>query len=71
MVVQQKRIHLHGRKAIYDARVSRPQEVKREQHDMVLRKKMDTSKEEYIVAMYFFEQYHSNRCWDTVTKARD
>ena len=32
---------------------------------------MEKSKEEYIVAMYFFEHYHSKRCWDTVDKAKD
>ena len=37
----------------HDARVSRQQEVKIQRRDMVLRKKMETSKEEYIVAMYF------------------
>ena len=32
--------------------------------------KIDASKEDYIVGVYFYEMYHSGRCWTTVRGAR-
>jgi hypothetical protein len=31
---------------------------------------LDKAKEDYINAIYFYEQYHSKQCWLTVEKAR-
>ena len=35
-----------------------------------IEKKLQDCKEENIVAIYFFEQFHSPRCWKTVAQAR-
>jgi hypothetical protein len=31
---------------------------------------LDKAKEDYINAIYFYEQYHSKQCWLTVENAR-
>ena len=36
----------------------------------MLRKKYANATEEYVVAIYFYEQYHSPRCWKSVEEAR-
>ena len=35
-----------------------------------LRKQYENATEEYVVAIYFYEQYHSPRCWLTVNRER-
>ncbi len=35
-----------------------------------MQKKIEVSREDYIVGVYFYEIYHSNRCWKTVRVAK-
>jgi hypothetical protein len=34
----------------------------REKEELAMQKKIDASREEYIVGVYFYEMYHSDRC---------
>jgi len=39
--------------------------------DISLKKQYANASEEYGIAIYFYEQYHSPRCWATVEEAND
>ena len=45
-------------------------EARQRAEEMKMNKQLEGYKEENIVAIYFFEQYHSPRCWKTVAQAR-
>ena len=45
-------------------------EARQRAEEVKLKKKREDYKEENIVAIYFFEQFHSPRCWKTVAQAR-
>ena len=45
-------------------------EARQRAEEMKTNKQLEGYKEENIVAIYFFEQYHSPRCWKTVAQAR-
>lgn len=47
------------------------EEARRLKEEIRLRHRLDATREEYIVAIYFWEQYHSPRCWRTAAEARD
>ena len=36
----------------------------------MMEKKLDEAQEDFIVALYFHEQYNSHRCWRTVEVAQ-
>jgi hypothetical protein len=44
-------------------------EVHLKKEDVAHMKKMEIKLEEYVVAMEFWEQYHSSHCWTTATMA--
>jgi hypothetical protein len=41
-----------------------------EKEELAMQKKIDALREEYIVGVYFYEMYHSERCWKTKRVAR-
>ena len=44
---------------------------KRQQREQAkMQKRLDDAQEDHIVAIYFYEQFHSERCWHTVEKAK-
>ncbi len=47
-------------------------EGRREKGELAMQKNIEASSKDYIVGVYFYEMYHSDRCWKTVrvTKAQ-
>ena len=54
----------------FDVALEKQFEKRRRKEEIALDKKYKDATEEYIVALYFFEQYHSPRCWTCVDTAR-
>jgi hypothetical protein len=54
----------------FDDALERYAVVRREKEELAMQKKIDASREEYIVGIYFYEMYHSERCWKTKRVAR-
>ena len=48
---------------MFDRALHRKNEVKQEKERIKYVKKLEDSQEEYITAIYFWEQYHAPRCW--------
>ena len=46
-------------------------ESRQEKEEVARRKKIDAARENFIDAMYLWEQYHSPRCWKTAKQARE
>ena len=44
--------------------------ARQEREEVILRKKLDDAKEDFIENSYLFEQFLSKRCWRTVEVAR-
>ena len=55
----------------YDLALVRQQEYTRRKREIMMEKKLKDAEEHYIVALYFYEQYDSPRCWTTVRIAND
>mmetsp|Transcript_9817 Transcript_9817/g.20905 ORF Transcript_9817/g.20905 Transcript_9817/m.20905 type:complete len:211 (-) Transcript_9817:255-887(-) len=53
----------------FDDALKAQKEARRKKEEIALQKKLDNSQEEYIIAIYFFEQYHSQRAWTTAEEA--
>ena len=53
----------------YDLALVRQQEYTRRKREIMMEKKLKDAEEHYIVALYFYEQYDSPRCWTTVMMA--
>ena len=56
-------------KQSFDAALRRQEELKRKKEEIALEHKLDKAKERYIESIYFYEQYHSPRCWSTAEMA--
>ena len=54
----------------FDEALFRQKEASRRKEQIKLEKKLTDAQEDYIVAIYFWEQYHSPRCWKTVEIAK-
>ena len=54
----------------FDDALERYAVVRREKEELAMQRKIDASREEYIVGIYFYEMYHSERCWKTKRVAR-
>jgi hypothetical protein len=54
----------------FDDALSQYAEGQREKEELAMQKKIEASREAYIVGVYFYEMYHSNRCWKTVRVAK-
>ncbi len=53
----------------FDEALAAQQEASRQKEEIALQKKWDQTQGDYIVAIYFYEQYHSSWCWLTIIKA--
>jgi len=53
----------------FDEALASQREASRQKEEIALQKKLDQTQGDYIVAIYFYEQYHSSRCWLTIMKA--
>jgi hypothetical protein len=60
----------HAIRRRFDDALARYAEGRREKEELAMQKKIDSSREEYIVGVYFYEMYHSDRCWKTKRVAR-
>jgi hypothetical protein len=45
-------------------------EGQREKEELAMQKKIEASREDYIVGVYFYEMNHSDRCWKTARVAK-
>jgi hypothetical protein len=45
-------------------------EGRREKEELAMQKKIEASREDYIIGMYFYEMYHSDRCYKTARVAK-
>jgi hypothetical protein len=59
----------NGRKCFDDA-LNKQKESRQQKEEIARRKKIATCREEYIVAIELWEQYHSPWCWKTVEYAQ-
>ena len=59
----------NARKCFDDA-LRKQKESRQQKEEIARRKKIATCREEYIVAIELWEQYHSPRCWKTVEYAQ-
>jgi hypothetical protein len=57
-----------SRKSFDDA-LAAQREARRQKEEIALQKKLDIMQGDYIIAIYFYEQYHSPRCWRTIKDA--
>ncbi len=53
----------------FDDALSVQHEACRQKEEIALQKKLDQMQGDYIIAIYFYEQYHSLRCWWTLDDA--
>jgi len=54
----------------FDDALHKQKESRQQKEEIARRKKIATCREEYIVAIELWEQYHSPRCWKTVEYAQ-
>ncbi len=57
-----------SRKSFGDA-LSVQREACHQQEEIALQKKLDQTQGDYIIAIYFYGQYDSSRCWRTLNNA--
>ncbi len=53
----------------FNEALAEQQEASRQKKEIALQKKLAQTQGDYIVAIYFYEQYHLSRCWLTIIKA--
>ena len=53
----------------FDEALAAQREASRQKEEIALQKKLGQTQGDYIVAIYFYEQYHSSWCWLTIIKA--
>ena len=58
-------------KKSFDVALAKQLEKRRRKEEIALEKQYEDATEDYIVAIYFFEQYHSPRCWLTANVANE
>ncbi len=56
-------------KGQFDNALKRQEDAQRRKEEIALERKIDQAQSEYIIAIYFYEQYHSKQCWATVEEA--
>jgi hypothetical protein len=42
----------------------------RAEEEVAMQNKIEASREDYIIGVYFYEMYHSDRCWKTARVAK-
>lgn len=55
----------------FDIALEKQFEKRRMKEEIALQEKYKGASNDYIVAIYFFEQFHSPRCWNTVEEAEE
>ncbi len=60
----------HATQRRFDDALAHYAEGRREKEELAIQKKINASREEYIVGVYFYEMYHSDWCWKTKRVAR-
>jgi hypothetical protein len=53
----------------YDDALERQRAARQRKEEIMMERKLGKAQEEFIVAIYFYEQYHSPHCWVTKKKA--
>jgi hypothetical protein len=53
----------------FDDELAAQREARRQKEVIALQKKLDKMQGDYINAIYFYEQYHSPRCWQAIEDA--
>jgi hypothetical protein len=69
-IIQAALENAHAIRRRFDDALARYAEGRREKEELAMQKKIDASREEYIVGVYFYEMYHSDRCWKNKIVAR-
>jgi len=70
-LIQWAREYARRNKQDFDLWLNRQKALRRKKEVEKLEKEYADATEDYIVAIYFFEQYSSPRCWKTVTDTRE
>ena len=68
-LIQTGRKNARKNRKAFDEALNRQHEKRQEKEEIKTRKQLENTEEEYIVAIYFYEQYHLPRCWNTVEVA--
>jgi len=69
-IIQAALENAHAIRRRFDDALARYAEGRREKEELAMQKNIDASREEYIVGVYFYEMYHSDRCWKNKRVAR-
>ena len=69
-IIQAALENAHAIRRRIDDALARYAEGRREKEELAMQKKIDASREEYIVGVYFYEMYYSDRCWKNKRVAR-
>ena len=69
-IIQAALENAHAIRRRFDNALACYAEGQREKEELAMQKKIDASREEYIVGGYFYEMCHFDRCWKTKRVAR-
>ena len=69
-MIQTARKNVRELRQKFDDALERQKEAHRVKEELIIAKQLDNAKEDYIKPMYYWEMYHSPRCWLTVAVAR-
>jgi hypothetical protein len=69
-LIQTGRKNARTNRKKFDDALAAQYKARQEKEEIKMRLKIDSIESEYIVAIYFHEQYHSPRCWKTVDIAQ-
>ena len=70
-LVQTGKIMSSKWKKNYDVALERQKAATRRRREIIFENKLEEAEEDYIVAVYFHEQYHSQHCWSTIVIAKE
>ena len=70
-IIQAALENAHATHRRFDDALVHYAEGRQEKEELAMQKKIDASREEYIVGVYFYEMYHSDRCWTWVARPLD
>ena len=69
MAIMTSKENAKSNRKIFDTALERQFKKRRMKEEIMLRKQYANATEEYVVAIYFYEQYHSPWCWKSVEEA--
>lgn len=61
--------HAPAARRQFDSALKEQDDARRRKEEIALERKLNEAQSEFIVAIYFHEQFHSPRCWRTVEEA--